>query len=93
MPNFYFTYGTEDQPYYGGWTQIVAPDRQVACGVFRGFHPDRTEGILNCAEVYSEEQFLNTSMAGPDGNFGFFCHELITVQRVPIREEDFGRGK
>ena len=25
MPNFYFTYGTEGQPFFGGWTEVDAP--------------------------------------------------------------------
>lgn len=87
MPNFYFTYGTENHPYYGGWTQVVAPDGHAACAAFRAYHPDRVEGLLNCCGLYSEEQFADTSMAGPEGNFGQYCHELITVHRTVIREE------
>lgn len=93
MSNFYFTYGTENHPYYGGWTQVVAPDMQAAQAAFRAYHPDRTAGLLNCSDYYSEEDFMSTSMAGPEGNFGFFCHELITLQRTPIREEGTGYGK
>lgn len=45
MPKFYFTYGLDDtQPFKGGWTEIIAPDVNTACAVFRIFHPDRPDG-------------------------------------------------
>ena len=84
MSKFYFTYGTEGQPFYGGWTEIEALDGHTACAAFRAFHPDKTEGILNCSSVYTEEQFKNSIMAGEKGNFGCFCHERITITRELI---------
>lgn len=81
MAKFYFTYGTEGQPFVGGWTEVEAPDRKIACALFRAIHPDKTEGLLNCCSVYSEEQFSKTEMAGSKGNFGRFCHEVITLRR------------
>lgn len=82
MERFYFTYGSEGQPFVGGWTEIEAPDIKTACAIFRAFHPDKYEGLLNCADYYSEERFMKTKMAGPGGNFGRRCHERITVTRV-----------
>lgn len=79
MPKFYFTYGTDGQPFVGGWTEVEAPDRHAACAAFRAYHPDKTEGLLNCSSVYSEETFLKLCMSGPDGNFGRHCHEVITI--------------
>ena len=82
MPKFYFTYGTEGHPFFGGWTEVEAPDRHMACTVFRAYHPDKTEGLLNCCSCYTEEDFKKTSMyQRPDGNFGYRCHETITLQR------------
>ncbi len=81
MPKFYFTYGTSGQPFHGGWTEVEAPDMKAACDAFRIFHPDETKGILNCASIYSEEQFKHTQMAGPEGNFHQGCHETITLRR------------
>lgn len=81
MPKFYFTYGTDGQPFRGGWTEIEAPNANAACAVFRIFHPDKREGILDCAWVYSEEKFKRTEMAGPDGNFHQGCHETIILRR------------
>ena len=42
MPIFYFTYGSEGHPYYGGWTEVEAPDSNAACAAFRAYHPDQT---------------------------------------------------
>lgn len=81
MPRFYFTYGTEGQPFIGGWTEISAPDRTAACVAFRAFHPDRTPGILNCSDVYDENRFKKSCMFGIDGNFGHRCHETIILRR------------
>ncbi len=87
MAKFYFTYGTEGQPYFGGWTEVIAPDRDAACALFRAVHPDRHEGYLNCSSVYSEMQFKNSRMSGERGNFGFFCHEVIKVEVTKKRGE------
>lgn len=78
---FYFTYGSEGQPFSGGWTEIEAPDARSACALFRAFHPDKTEGFLNCSSVYSEDSFFKTEMP-KEGNLGARCRERITVTRV-----------
>lgn len=83
MHKFYFTYGTEKQPYYGGWTEVNAPDVTLACAAFRAVHPDRTPGLLNCSSVYDEENFKKTEMY-LYGNFSFFAHEVITFD-VEVR--------
>ena len=80
MPKFYFTYGTDGQPFVGGWTEVEAPDRRAACAAFRSYHPDKTEGLLNCSSVYDEAWFKQTEMYR-NGNFGVRCHERITLRR------------
>lgn len=87
MPKFYFTYGTEGHPFFGGWTEVEAPDRHIACTVFRAYHPDKTERLLNCCSCYTEEDFKKTSMyQRPDGNFGYRCHETITLRHELTNE-------
>jgi len=81
MQDFYFTYGLEGQPFKGGWTIVEAPDRESAVKVFRIFHPDRYEGIVNCADIYTEEQFQRTSMALTD-NYGERLQETICLNRL-----------
>lgn len=77
---FYFTYSLHGQPYVGGWTEVEAPDKHMACEAFRLYHPDKTEGILNCAGIYSEERFMKTEMYR-SGNFKRRCHETIILRR------------
>lgn len=86
MPRYYFTYGTSGQPFYGGWTEVIAPDIRTACSLFRTYHPDKTEGLLNCASYYTEEEFSSTEMIGPGGNFGNRCHEVISLTRFLTKE-------
>ena len=80
LQKFYFTYGSDcGQPYCGGWSEVLAPNRSLACTAFRMVHPDNFPGFLNCASVYSASEFEKTRMAGPCGNFGLRCHETITM--------------
>ena len=79
MKVYFFTYGTSSAyPFRGGWTKVSAPDRNTAIQLFRIFHPDRTEGIINCADVYDYETFKNKTMY-LEGNFGARCHDHIKV--------------
>lgn len=80
MAKFYFTYGTEGQPFVGGWTEVEAPNVNIACGAFRVIHPDRIKGVLNCSTVYTEKSFKKTEMY-KSGNFGSHCHETIVLRR------------
>jgi hypothetical protein len=98
MNKYYFTYGTDGQPFVGGWTEVEAPNVNLACAAFRLAHPDKEPGILNCSSAYTEENFLKSCMASPDGNFRKFCHERIsftfTVEPCdPDEPVDFERMK
>ena len=74
---FYYTFGTDEQfPYERGWVEVVADNQEEADAKFRNRFPDVNKGILNCAFVYTEENFSKTSMASV-GNCGEFCHEVI----------------
>lgn len=87
MPKFYFTYGTDPAYLFqGGWTEIEAPDRHMACTAFRAYHPDKTEGLINYSSVYDEALFQSTSMA-TEGNFGARCHEIIRLSREALTTE------
>lgn len=89
MARFYFTYGTEGQPYCGGWSVVEAPDRSRAEAAFRAYHPDKMKGFLNCSSVYNEELFRKTAMAA-EGNFGARCHEIIHLSRELLTAESEG---
>ena len=43
MEKFYFTYGTEGQPFVGGWTLVEADNIHAAYAAFRAYHPDQTQ--------------------------------------------------
>lgn len=63
MNKYYFTYGTAEYfPFQGGWTIVLAENRQQACDIFRIAHPDRITGRLNCANYYSADYFEKTGM-------------------------------
>ena len=81
MPKFYFTYGTSRQyDFQGGWTEVEAPSMTAASAAFRVYHPDRRIGVLNCSDVYREEEFLKTDML-TEGNYGAYCHERVVLLR------------
>ena len=79
MSRFFFTYGTDGQPYVGGWTEVEAPTMKAAVQAFRAIHPDRTPGLINCSDVYTEQLFELTEMFTGD-NLGHRCHEIITLR-------------
>lgn len=81
MRKYYFTFGTSKQfPFCGGWVEIIAPDRPAAVKTFRSEYPDIHEGIVNCSDIYTEEDFLRSGMTS--GNFGASCHRTLFCQEV-----------
>lgn len=78
---YYFTYGSEGQPYVGGWTEIELEGGgsfNTAIEIFRSIHPDRVNGCVNCAGIYAEDHFKSTRMF-TEGNLGRRCVEHIKV--------------
>jgi hypothetical protein len=51
---YIYTFGGDNQPYENGYTEVLAPDRKSADALFRAYHPDRIDGVLNCADVFPE---------------------------------------
>lgn len=86
MKKFYFTYGTEGQPFRGGWTEVIAPNYKSAVATFRACHPDKLDGIVNCSSIYTESEFAETTMS-QKGNFGKRCQERITVTCESVNED------
>ena len=81
MAKFYFTYGSDPRfPFQYGWTEIVAPDKSMACAAFRHYHPDRDPDVrcLNCADVYTEAEFQKT-IKFFEANYEDHCHERIVL--------------
>lgn len=81
MRKYYFTFGTSEQfPFCGGWVEVIAPDRSAAVKTFRSKYPDIHKGIVNCSDIYTEEEFTRSGMTG--GNFGASCHRTLFCQEV-----------
>ena len=92
MAKFYFTYGSDPRfPFQDGWTEVEAPSFVLACAAFRNFHPDRDPEVLclNCADVYTEEDFQNNTLMYFQTNYKDRCHERITLTltREPLDDE------
>lgn len=86
IKNFYFTYGTsESYPFQGGWTKIEAFNRECAIQIFKALHPNIHEGIINCCDMYTEEEFRQSEMWSK-GNLGFHEQEVILMQYINIKE-------
>ena len=80
MAKFIFTYGSEGQPFVGGWTVVVANDMPEAIRIFNAIHPPKIPNLVNCGSIYTEEGFMKTSMSKSKyGNLGHRCHEIISV--------------
>lgn len=78
MKTYYFTYGLENYPYVGGWTEVVVDgDLESAINAFCAVHPIKYETI-DCASMYDEEDFKKTKMY-ENGNFNRKCMERIIV--------------
>ena len=78
MKDFFFTFGRDKRyPCQGGWVNVKAPDINTAIAVFKLYYPHpEDDNTLNCADYYTEEQFMETEMY-KTGNLGAFCHEII----------------
>lgn len=73
----FYTYGSDDKyPFYGGWVEVEADSIKQAHALYRASYPDKVNGILNCADYYTEEQFIGTGMI-ETGNRGAYCHRKI----------------
>ena len=62
----------------GGWVEVTADSMKQAHALFRACYPDKTPGILNCSDYYTEQQFNATDMP-TTGNCGAFCHRKLSV--------------
>ena len=58
LKNYYFTFGNNPQfPYHDKYLIVKAYNAYQATELFRACYPDRIEGIINCAFIYSEEEW------------------------------------
>lgn len=58
MQKYYFTFGSDEKfPYQNGFIEVRAESYVDAVRVFRDNVPDRTKDVLNCSDVYDQEQW------------------------------------
>lgn len=85
MPKpFYFTYGYDDpeQAYRGGWTLVMAEDRDKAIAAYRLYHPLTKDQLLPCCSVALTTAEMGNMLL--DGNHGHYAHDVITLGREDI---------
>ena len=84
-PTFYFSFGSSDSyPFRGGWVEVRTDDVKQAETLFRSHFPDKHPGVLNCAFVYTEQEWRETPMA--EGHGGQRCHRVIDAPGVYRRD-------
>ena len=58
MQNFYFSFGSDESyPYPNRYLIVQAKTYKDAVKGFREKYPDRTEGIIHCAFIYTQEEW------------------------------------
>ena len=63
MQDFYVTFGSNEEfPYPNQYLVVRAPTYHKALCAFRNKYPDRTENTLNCAFVYTQDEWDRMSM-------------------------------
>ena len=76
--SFFFTFGSSEHfPYKYGHVIVNANDEETAIKTFRKFYPDKNEGIVNCAFIYSDKEWIalkdrNLTMA--------HCHKVLNAE-------------
>lgn len=76
---YYFTYGTSESfPYQNGWTLVLANNIREAVTLFDLVHPRKSD-FVNCAGIYDETLFANTTIFKNGDNLGAGCHEVIEL--------------
>lgn len=75
-----FSFGTSEQyPFQGGYIIINAANRYEAVQEYRKRYPDRTPGIINCADIY--DNYYTVADFKENGNLGEGCHLYIDLLR------------
>ena len=78
MNNYYFTFGCDPIfPFEGGWAKVKANTKEEAIEKFDSHYPRINKNIINCAFIYTEEQFKRTRMYEKQDNGGRSCHKII----------------
>lgn len=75
-----FSFGTSEQyPFQRGYIIINAANRYDAVQEYRKRYPDRTPGVINCADIY--DNYYTVKEFKENGNLGAGCHLYIDLTR------------
>ncbi len=77
---YYFSFGSaECYPYQGGHLIVKADTADKAIEKYRSKYPDKVEGLVNCAFVYTESEWYVALLKLPMGcrMRSDICHEII----------------
>ena len=57
---YFFTFGSSDKfPFNNGYLIVKAENIRQAVSLFRAYFPDRTDGVVNCSDYYTETCWEN----------------------------------
>ena len=73
MNNYYITFGSEGQPFKGGWIIFEAETIEQACKIFRAMY-----------QYKAEETFKQTEMYKSNDNLGAGCHCKISIKKETV---------
>jgi hypothetical protein len=74
--SFYFTFGSSlEFPYQHGYVEVKGTTRSEAVAKFRSKYPDRSENTVNCAFIYTEEEWKELLKKYGMGE----CHDVISI--------------
>lgn len=73
-----FSFGSwKGYPYQNGFVIIDAPDKKAAIEEFRRRYPDKTPGVINCSDIYTDKDKIKTFTE--ENNLGAGCHKYISL--------------
>lgn len=83
MNNYYITFGSEGQPFKGGWIIIEAENEAQAQKLFRAIYQplDSRDALLKYCSMYDERSFKSTMMYKNNDNLGAGCHCKISIKK------------
>ena len=86
MNNYYITFGSEGQPFKGGWIIIEAETIEQACKIFRAMHQykETNDTLLKFCSIYTEEAFKQTEMYKGNDNLSAGCHCKISIKKETV---------
>lgn len=74
---YFITFGSEGQPFKGGWIEVYAESESQARKLYNAVFPPNELGFARFSGCYSKGQFEKTKMYEKGSNLGAGCHGTI----------------